>query len=381
MSTQAYIVGAAMVPFGKHRESSYVGLALPALIQAIKGAGVEKSQINAAYIGHSYGGMMTGQRILKELGIGHIPVLNIDNACSGGASALNTAVEAIRAGTHDCAIVIGVEKLTQFGGGTLPLSPEDREVRQGMVMPAVYAMRAQRYMHQTGATPSDLARVTVKSRAHAQHNPFAQMRKPVTIEEVLAARPISEPLTLLMCCPSGDGGAAVVVVSEKLRKQLGGPAIRVAGSVFHSGQVAEGFRDMTRPDITVQSAADAYEQAGVGPEDMDMIELHDAFSIAELVYYEALGLASQGEGVKLIRDGSTTYGGRVVVNPSGGLLSKGHPVGASGVAQVVEAYWQLTGSAGARQVENARHALTHVTGGGTAGLDHGACTIHVFERA
>lgn len=368
-----------MIPFAKHRESSYVGLAVPPLVAALRDAGLAKSDIDAVYCGHSYGGMMTAQRICKEIGLGGIPTVNIDNACSGGASALHQAWEAIALGQIDVAVVIGVEKLTQFGGGTLPLSPEDREVKQGMVMPAVYAMRATRYLYETEATVEDLALVSVKARKHGALNPYAMMRTETTVEEVLASRAVADPLTLMMCCPTGDGAAVVVVMSERAKARLELEGIRVAASVLHSGQVAEGFRDMTKPEITYESAREAYAMAGIEAKDLDMIELHDAFSIAELVYYEALGLAEKGRAVDLLRDGETTFGGRVVVNPSGGLLAKGHPVGASGVAQVVEAFWQLTGQAGARQVDDAKWALTHVTGGGTAGLDHGACTVHIFE--
>lgn len=382
MSDNVYVISAAMIPFGKYQQSSYVGLAVPPLVDAIRSAGIEKSDIDAVYVGHSYGGMMTGQRITKEIGLGTVPTVNVDNACSSGATALHEAYTAISQGLVDVAVVIGVEKLTQFGGGTLPLSPEDREVKQGIVMPAVYAMRATRYLHETDATVEDLARVSVKARAHGALNPFAQMRKTVTLEEVLEARPVADPLTLLMCCPTGDGAAVVVLASERARARIGSSAsARVAASVLHSGQVEEGFRDMTKPEITYHSARDAYAQAGIEAKDLDMIELHDAFSIAELVYYEALGLTEKGNGASLIRDGRTTFGGDVVVNPSGGLLAKGHPVGASGVAQVAEAFWQLTGQAGDRQIEDARWALTHVTGGGTAGLDHGACTVHIFESA
>lgn len=382
MANDVFVIGAAMIPFGKHRTSSYVGLAVPPLIDAMKGAGVEKSDVDAVYVGHSYGGMMTGQRICKEIGLGTVPTVNVDNACSSGATAIHQAWAAISEGAIDVAVVIGVEKLTQFGGGTLPLSPEDREVKQGIVMPAVYAMRATRYLYDFEATPEDLALVSVKARKHGALNPFAQFRKEVTVEEVLASREIADPLTLLMCCPTGDGAAVVILVSERARERLGATsAMRVAASVLHSGHVAEGFRDMTKPEITYDSARDAYAQAGIEAKDLDMIECHDAFSIAELVYYEALGLVEHGHGVDLLRDGRTTFGGDVVVNPSGGLLAKGHPVGASGVAQAVEAFWQLTGEAGARQIEDARWALTHVTGGGTAGLDHGACTIHIFEAA
>ena len=381
MSENVHVISAAMVPFGKHRSSSYVGLAVPPLIEALRSAGIDKSDVDAVWVGHSYGGMMTGQRICKEIGLGTVPTVNVDNACSGGATAVHEAWEAISRGDIEVAVVIGVEKLTQFGGGTLPLSPEDREVKQGIVMPAVYAMRATRYLYETEATLEDLALVSVKARKHGALNPFAQYRQEVTVEEVLHARPVADPLTLLMCCPTGDGAAVVVLASDRARARLGTRGMRVAASVLHSGQVAEGFRDMTAPEISAHSARDAYEIAGIGPEDLDMIELHDAFSIAELVYYETFGLAERGRGIDLIRDGRTTFGGDVVVNPSGGLLAKGHPVGASGVAQIVEAFWQLTGVAGGRQVDAGPWARAHVPGGGAPGLDHGACTIHLFEAA
>lgn len=177
-----------------------------------------------------------------------------------------------------------------------------------------------------------------------------------------------------------DGAAALVLVSEKKRKALGVAGIQISASVLHSGKATSGFRNMLRPEITYHSAAEAYEAAAMSPDNLDMVELHDAFTIAELVYYEALGLCPEGEAANLLRSGATTYGGKTVVNPSGGLLAKGHPVGASGVAQVVEAFWQLTGQAGARQVSGAKTAMTHVTGGGISGMDHGACTVHIFER-
>ena len=375
----AYLVGGAMIPMGKYRDSSYVGLAVPAVVAALASAGIGTQDLEAVVCGHAFGGMLTGQRIAKEIGIGSIPVMNVDNACSGGASALHLAWKDIEAGRHEVILVIGVDKLTQFGGGTLPLVTEDPEVQRGMVMPALYAMRARRYLHERGATPADLAAVSVKARRHGARNPYAQFRKQTTVEEVLQSRPIADPLTLLQCCPTGDGAAAVLLVSDAVRRRLGRPAVRIAASVLHSGQVTASFRDMLRPEITYHSAHDAYEAAGFGPADLDVIELHDAFSIAELVYYEALGLCEAGESADFLRRGRSSYGGDVVVNPSGGLLSKGHPVGASGVAQAVEMFWQLTGQAGERQVPQARRGLTHVTGGGIAGLDHGACTVHLFE--
>lgn len=379
MSGLAYVQGAAMIPFGKYRDSSYAGLAVPAVVAAIESSGVDKRDIQSVYFGHAYGGMLTAQRVCKEIGIGGIPTVNVDNACSGGATALYEAFCAVRSGEIEVALVVGVEKLTQFNGGTLPLPPEDREVRRGVVMPAVYAMRARRYLHETDANLQDLAAVSVKAHMHGAANPYAQLRGKLTVDDVLMSRPIADPLRLFMCCPTGDGAAAIVLVSERVHRRTRIPAVRILASVLHSGQVAEGYRDMTNPKISEDCARAAYEQAGVSPDDLDVIELHDAFSSAELMYYEALGLAPRGEGFRLIREDATTYGGQVVVNPSGGLLAKGHPVGASGVAQVVELYWQLTGDARDRQVEHARLGLAHVTGGGVSGLDHGSCTVHIFE--
>jgi acetyl-CoA acetyltransferase len=373
------VAGAGMIPMGRYPKSSYAGLAVPSLLEACRTAGIELKDIQTIYCGHAFGGMLTGQRVAKEVGIGGIPVINIDNACSGGASALQAGYRAIANDEADIVLVVGVDKLTQFGGGTLPLVAEDVEVQQGMVMPALYAMRARRHMHERGTTIQDLAAVSVKARRHGALNPFAQLQNETTIEEVVNSRPIADPLTLFQCCPTGDGAAAVILMSDAAWRKTKPPAISILASVLHSGSVASGFRNMLRPEITYESAHDAYEAAGIGAEDLDMVELHDAFTIAELVYYEALGLCSEGEAVAFLHSGATALGGDVVVNPSGGLLAKGHPVGASGVAQVVEAFWQLTGQAGKRQIEGARNALTHVTGGGIAGLDHGACAVHVFQ--
>jgi acetyl-CoA acetyltransferase len=374
-----FVTGGAMIAMGRYPGSSYAGLAVPAVLNALADASVTREQIGAVYCGHAFGGMLTGQRIIKEIGLGGIPVLNVDNACSGSASALNQAYHAVREGRHDTALVIGVDKLTQFGGGVLPLCTDDSEVRQGLTMPALYAMRARRYLYERDAEVADLAQVSVKARRHSARNPYAQYRNPVTIGEVLSSRPIADPLTLLQCCPTGDGAAAVVIASDSFSKRMGRPSMRIAASVVHSGQVTNGFRNMLRPEITFNCAAEAYREAAIGPEDLDVVELHDAFTIAELLYYEALGLCAVGDSLGFLRSGASTYGGKVVVNPSGGLLSKGHPVGASGVAQVVEMFWQLTERAGSRQAPGARVGLTHVTGGGISGLDHGACAVHIFE--
>jgi acetyl-CoA acetyltransferase len=373
------IIGVGMVPFGKFPERTLADLAWPAVKQALADAEISPRQVQIAYCGTALGGMMAGQRILGKIGLTGIPVTNIENACSSSSSALRQAVLALRSGEYDVALVIGAEKLSKFGGGTLPLEKEDWEVSQGMVMPAVYAMRAQRYMHERGLTREQLAKVSVKNRRNGVHNPDAQMRTEVTVEEVLASRAIADPLTLLQCCPTGDGAAAMVLCAASLTARLGRKPIRIAASHLVSGKFLTGFRDMTVPEITVRGAAESYEQAGMGPDDIDVVEMHDAFSIAEPIYYEAFGFCARGEAGRMLDEGEAEIGGRIPVNPSGGLLAKGHPIGATGAAQVVEIVRQLRGEAGGRQVLKARVGLTHATGGGITGFDHGACSIHILQ--
>ncbi|MFI6284448.1 thiolase family protein [Streptomyces sp. NPDC051018] len=373
------IVGADMVPFAKHRDRTLADLGATAVRGALKDSGADQRDIQAVYSGNVVGGMLVGQRIVRDLGLGSIPVVNVENACSSSATALREAFIAVGAGLYETVLVIGAEKLTSLGGGPLPLAEEDHEVAAGQIMPAVYAMRARRYLYENALTPADLAEVSVKARRHGKLNPYAQYRKETTVEEVLASRPVATPLTLFMSCPNGDGAAALVVTSADNAHRFGAPPVRIRASVLHSGELTNGFRDMTIPQITVHSAAEAYEQAGIGPEDLDVVEMHDAFAIAELLYYEALGLAKRGDAMSLLRSGATSFGGTTVVNPSGGLLAKGHPIGATGAAQAVEIVWQLRGQAGDRQVEGARLGLTHATGGGMSGVDHGACAVHILE--
>ncbi|MDB5405254.1 MAG: propanoyl-CoA acyltransferase [Rhodospirillales bacterium] len=374
------VVGVGMIPFGKYTEKTLADLGWPAVKAAIADAGIEPRRIEAAYCGTALGGMMAGQRILGRIGLTGIPVANIENACSSSSTALRQGVMAIRSGEYDVVLVIGVEKLTKFGGGTLPLEEEDWEVSQGLVMPALYAMRARRYMHEFGLTSAQLAKVSVKNRSHGALNPDAQMRTPVSSEEVLASRLIADPFTLLQCCPTGDGAAAIILCAASIAKEFRSEAIRIRASDLTSGKYVSGFRDMTVPEITVRGAREAYEEAGLGPEDVDVAEVHDAFTIAELLYYEAFGFCAHGDAGAFLESGATSLGGSIVVNPSGGLLAKGHPIGATGAAQAVEIVRQLRGEAGARQVEGARVGLTHATGGGISGFDHGACSIHIFSR-
>jgi acetyl-CoA acetyltransferase len=374
------IIGAGLVPFGKYPEKTLADIAWPAVKQAIQDSGIKKNEIGAAYCGTALGGMMAGQRILKIVGLTGLPIINIENACSSSSTAFREAWIAVAAGIYDAALVIGVEKLTKFGGGTLPLEKEDWEVAHGLVMPALYAMRARRYMHEYGLTEDQLAMVSVKARKHGGLNPDAQFRDPVTIEQVKQARPVADPMTLFHCCPSGDGAAAVVICSAEKARQYTTSPVRVLGSEINSGNYMTGYRDMTSPEITVRGAKQLYEEAGIGPEDVDLAEVHDAFAIAELLYYEALGFCARGDAAKLLEDGETSLGGRIPVNPSGGLLAKGHPIGATGVAQIVEIVRQLRGQCGDRQVEGAKVGLTHCTGGGISGFDHGVCSIHLFAR-
>lgn len=374
------VIGAGLVPYGKYPEKTVADIAWPAVKQAIEDSGLEKKDIQAAYCGTALGGMMAGQRILKKLGITGLPIINIENACSSSSTAFREAYIAVGAGVYDAVLVMGVEKLTKFGGGTLPLEKEDWEVSHGLVMPALYAMRAKRYMHEYGLTEDQLAMVSVKARRHGKLNPDAQFREETTIEAVRQSRPVADPLHLFHCCPSGDGAAAVVICSAEKARQVSSDPIRVAGSEINSGKYMTGYRDMTTPEITVRGAKQLYEESGIGPEDVDLAEVHDAFAIAELLYYEALGFCAKGEAARLLEDGETSVGGRIPVNPSGGLLSKGHPIGATGVAQIVEVVRQLRGQCGDRQVEGAKVGLTHCTGGGVSGFDHGVCSIHLFSR-
>lgn len=373
------IVGAGMIRFAKYRDLSLAQLGQEAIRRLFAESGIPKSWIQVAYCGTATGGPLSGQRVLRDMGLTGIEIVNVENACSSGSTAFRQAWMSIGCGLYDVALVLGVEKLTRFGGGTIPLEMEDFEVAQGLVMPGLYAMHARRYMHDFGVTAADLARVAVKNRRLGAANPFAQYQKAVTLEEVQSARMIADPFTLLHCCPTGDGAAAVILCASQVAQQFTSVPIRVVASHLTSGVVIP-QRDMTTPEITVRCARETYAEADIGPEEIDLAEVHDAFTIAEIQYYESLGFAPHGEGVRLLRDGETDLGGRIPVNPSGGLLSRGHPLGATGVAQIAEAFWQLRGEAGARQVNGAKVALTHCTGGGISGLDHGACSIHILAR-
>ncbi|HYF88038.1 thiolase family protein [Azospirillum sp.] len=379
MSRDVFIAGAAMTPFGRHDTRSMQDLAQAAVLGAL--ADADQNRIQAFYNANVYGGMVLGQVLMRDLGITGPALYNVENACASGATAVHLACQALRLGLYDTVLVWGVEQLTRLGGGTIPLQRNDYKTElyaaQGMTLPTVYAMRGSRYLHERGETAEILARIAVKNRAHGARNPYAQQRKEVTVEEVLNSRPVAEPLTLLQCCPSQVDGAAALVLTTVKPASARRP-VRVLGSAVQSGHLEAGCDDILDAEITARTARLAYEEAGIGPQDVGVVELHDAFTIAELLYYEALGLCGKGGSADMLRRGDTALGGRVPVNPSGGLLAKGHPLGATGVAQMVEITWQLQGRAEGRQVDGARIGLTQCTGGGIAGVDHAASSVHIL---
>lgn len=394
---RATIVGAGMTRFGKFPDRTVRDLAEEAARTAMDDAGVTAADVQRAFFGNAVSGLITGQEMirgqiaLRDLGLGPIPVLNVENACASGSSAVHQAVTSIEAGQSDLVLVVGAEKLTHEDKrrsfeaigtavdlerleqlerdlyGDEPAADGDRSFFMD-----VYAAMAKRYMDRSGATEADFAAVAVKSHDHAATNPIAQYRDAVTVEQVLSSRHISGPLTLLMCSPIGDGAAALLLASEERAEQMRADAVKVAASVLVSGLG-------TDDDPAGIGARQAYEQAGLGPDDVDVVEVHDAAAPAELIMYEELGLCGPGEGPKLLASNETRIGGRVPVNPSGGLISKGHPVGATGVAQLVELTEQLRGRCGERQVEGARVALAE-NGGGYLGPHPAAVTITMLQR-
>ena len=372
------ISGVGITDFGRFPELSGEALAQAAIRDALADAGVASGEVQAYYCGSAIGALLTGQRALRELNTHGSAVYNIDNACASGATALNLALQALKAGQHDTVVVFGVDHESSLVAGPQDLKQGDWNERRGMDAPALHAMRAMRYMRDHGLTAATLADVAVKNRRHGVLNPIALLCQQATREEVLAAPLVAEPLTLLQCCPSGADGAAALVLTTQPGKGSAAP-IRLLASVVLSGVFDTGPVDITRAELSARAARMAYEQSGLGPNELGLVELCDAFTISELLYCEALGLCGPGEAGGLLDSGATALGGRVPVNPSGGLLAKGHLPGATGVAQVVEICQQLQGRAGQRQVEGARIGLAQVAGGFLWGLDEAACAIHILS--
>jgi acetyl-CoA acetyltransferase len=387
-----YVAGVGMTRFAKQPGRTLKDLTAEAVTAALKDAGQPAADVRSCYFGNAVAGSITGQEMLagqfglRPLGLGGIPVYNVENACASASTAFHLAWREVAAGVHDAVLAVGAEKMTHpdkarsfaaIGGSVdVETAPADLPAGRSFLMD-MYAAAALRYMEQTGTTRADLARVVVKNQRHGQLNPAAQYGGELTVEQVLAAREIVFPFTLPMCSPISDGAAAALLVSRDLLLSgdlgPGGPAVTVLASAVRSAPAG----GMT--SVTSLAAAAAYEQAGLGPADLDCVEVHDAAASAELVICEQLGLAEPGGGAALIRSGDTTLGGSRPVNTSGGLLARGHPIGATGLAQIVEAVTQLRGTAGSRQVPGARIALTQ-NAGGWHGSDNVASVVHVFER-
>jgi acetyl-CoA acetyltransferase len=379
--TDVHVVGVGMTRFGKHPDSDASDLGSAALHEAVADAGIDPRVIEAAYCGHVFQGMVTGQRILAQVGLAGLPLANVENACSSGATAIREASLAIRAGEHDVVIAIGTEHLTSKFSGALTPDPSDPEAAVGATMPGVYAMRARRYMEEFGMTREQLALIPVKNKRNAAQNPLAHFRKEITVEDVLASRPIADPLRLHDCSPVTDGAAAVIVMSDKAaKKYANGRGIRLAASTLRTGSVDVEPTSMTYEPLTWKTAKEAYDRAGIGPEDVDFAEVHDCFSIAEVLRVEGLGLFEQGQYPWAVERGEADINGRLPINPSGGLIGKGHPLGGTGVAQVVELVRQLRGEAGSRQIEGAKVGVAHCRGGKAVGIEGAACTVQILVR-
>ena len=392
MAERVFVVGVGMTDFVKpssRPDWDYPDMVREAGTQALADAGVTYEQIEHVAAGYCFGDTAAGQRAVYELGLTGVPVVNVNNACAGGSTALMVARSAVAAGMAECALAVGFEKM---GGRYVPYTdrayPLDRHMQamaarhapsDALITAQMFGNAGREHMDRYGTRVESFARVAVKNHKHSVHNPKAQFRKEFSLDEVLASPPLYAPLTLLQSCPTSSGAAAAVVASERFVRAhgLGARAVEIAAqamatdfaSTFSGGDIA-----MVGADLTRAVARRVYEQSGLGPENVDVIELHDCFSTNELITYEGLGLCEPGQGGELIDSGATTYGGRWVVNPSGGLLSKGHPIGATGLAQCAELVWQLRGEAEARQVPGARVALQHNLGLG------GAAVVTLYRR-
>jgi acetyl-CoA acyltransferase len=379
--TDAYIVGVDMIKFGRFPDKTVPQLGAEAALMALDDCGLQIQDMEALYCGNlGQASAMVGQRVLQEIGQTGIPVVNVSNACATGATAFREAWASVKAGLYDCVLAVGVEQMGKGllgGAGGKTGIPKEGLLGSG-TMPAVFAEAGMEHARKHGTTFEQFAKVSVKNHHHSTLNPKAMYQIETPLEEVMNAEMISYPNTKLMCSVNVDGSAAAVICSESKAKELGlmKRAIKVRASVLTSDPWQE--RDLVMPDVnscTRKAAKAAYEMAGIGPEDVDLVELHDCFATAEILHYENLGLCGDGEAGKLIDDGDVALGGRIPVNVSGGLLSKGHPLGATGIANIYEVSTHLRGEAGARQVEGAKIGLTHVIGLGSA------CGIHVLEKA
>lgn len=368
------VIGVGMSVFGRQPERTLVDLGTEACQAAIKDAGIKPKDIEVCYCAKLYydaGFIQTaclGQEIASKVGVVNREIINVENACAGGSTAIRRTFLDIAMGMYDVGLAFGVESMTRSLKKGALLSHEDLNSELGMSAPAFAALIMRRHMEEYGSTVGQFAQVSVKNHHNGCLNPYSQYQKEFTIEEVLSSRMICDPLTLYMICPITDGAAAVVLcAAEKVKRYTSHP-VWLVGSGLISGDYSLFQKNVCISTMGEQAAAQAYETAGIGPEDLDLVELHDAFAATEIPNIEDLGLCLRGEGGRLVGEGDTAIGGRIPVNPSGGLLSQGHPLSASGVRQVCEITWHLRGQAGKRQVEGAKVGLAHMEGGVVTGI-------------
>lgn len=377
--TDIVVEGVGIHPFGRFDGRTPTDLGVHAVRDALRDAGLAWSEVGALYCAHMYAGTGAGHKIADALGRTGLPVMNVENACSSGGAGLLMGRQALLAGDHDVVVVVGVEKMPR---GMMRMDYFEPWRRQSghASNPVQFAFAIQRHMHEHGTTERQLALVAEKNHAHSVDNPNAMYRRPISVDEVLASRPVVDPLRLLMLCTPNEGAAAVVLRRRKARPgdvRLRGHGLRTALRGQTVGEHMPTYSPVTEdpvPSVTRLAAEDAYRRAGLGPEDLDVVELQDTDSGTEIISTEELGLCEPGGGGPLVESGATRLGGRLPVNPSGGLLSKGEPVGASGLGQVHEIVHQLRGRGGSRQVEGARVGLTHALGAG------GNCSVLLFGR-
>lgn len=381
------IVGIGGTRFGKYPDVSIRSLGEEACLKAMRDAGVKPRDIQLAYAGNlaqwEWGqGLLIGHSVLRELGITGIPISRVENGCATGSNAFREAWYKVATGFCDTALAFGVEQMSVADSDRIlsvftGRQHAERDGDMGNTAPGLFALMARRHMAEFGTTREQIARVAVKNRKYGAENPEAQRTRPVTLEEVLHDRMICDPLTLPQCCPRGDGAAAVVLAAGEVASRYTSRPVYVAASAQTSGTYPDD-RSYTSFDTDVRAVEAAYRMAGLGSEDIDLAEVHDCFSIAEIVHYEDLGFCPKGEGGRFIEEGHTEIGGRIPVNPSGGLLSKGHVIGATGISQIIELVRQLRGQAGKRQVEGARVGLQH-NGGGFIHTDTASSFIHILK--
>lgn len=374
-----HVSGAGTSHFGKQPHLSPAELAWAAIGEALADQGDSGADVpfDAVYVGSVFGEPGVAMRALQGYALTGLPIITVENACASGTSAVHEAATAIRQGRYQKVLVLGLEQMSTLFKGPIVPQQTDTEGRTGLAMPSLYAMEASRWLHDGRVTLEQLAAVSVKNHRHAMHNDRAQYSGDYSIEQVLGSVMISDPLTLLQCSPISDGAAAVVLTASSSSArdvELIASAQRAGGPWDHRSPDVWGYR------LISDTARAAMDLAGLGPEDVDLAEVHDAFTIGELTTTEALGLARTGMAGHDAESGRTALGGQLPVNPSGGLLSRGHPLGATGVAQAVEIVWQLRGEAGGRQVDGARVGLVETMGGGVSGVDGNACVVALFGR-